>query len=85
MGGGTYVAFSNPSWDGGEGGEQAVHMPTSFTNVTEEHFFFVKGALAYLALGILGGGAVTGVERGGVWVQEWLRLGAWGSEIGLSR
>jgi len=25
-------------------------MPTSVTYVTEEHFFFVKGALAYLAL-----------------------------------
>jgi len=26
-------------------------VQTSLTNVTEEHFFFVKGALTYLALG----------------------------------
>ena len=40
-------------------------MPTSFTHVTEEHFFFVKGALAYLALGIFGGGAASGVVGAG--------------------
>jgi len=33
-------------------------MPTSITNVIEEHVFFVKEALAYLALGILGGGGL---------------------------
>jgi len=35
-------------------------MPTSVTYVTEEHLYFATGALAYLALSILGGG-------GGVW------------------
>jgi len=45
-----------PIWDGGEGWEEAVHMPSSVTYVTEKHFFFVKKALACLALGILGGG-----------------------------
>jgi len=42
-------------------------MPTSVTHFTKEHFSFVKGApsLAYLALGILGGGAANGVGEGG--------------------
>jgi len=45
------------SWDGGEGWEEAVHMPASVTYVTEEHLVIVKGAFACLALVILGGGA----------------------------
>jgi len=48
-----------PSRDGGEGGEEAVHMPTGVTYVTEKHFFLVKGTL--LALLIIRG--VSG--RGG--------------------
>ena len=54
-----------PIWDGGEGWEEAVHMPHCFTHVAEEHFFFVKEALACLALGILGGGATIEVRGGG--------------------
>jgi len=42
--------------------------------VTREHFFFVKRALAYLALGIFGGGAAVG---GGVWIREGLMLKVW--------
>jgi len=64
-------AFLDPSWDGGEGWEEAVHMPTSVTYVTEEHFSSIKVALAYLTLGVrvweglpwgLGGG---GMDTGG--------------------
>jgi len=32
-----------PSWDGSEGGEEAVHIPTGVTYVTEKQFFLVKG------------------------------------------
>ena len=39
-------------------------MPTSVTHITDEHFSFVKGALAYLALGILEGGTASGVGGG---------------------
>jgi len=39
-------------------------MPTSVTYVTVEHFFFLKGALAYLTLGIFGGRAAMGVGEG---------------------
>jgi len=48
--------FPNRSCDGGEGWDETVHMPASVTHVTEEHFVFVKGALACLALVIPGGG-----------------------------
>ena len=62
-------------------------MQTSVTHSTEEHFFFVKGALTHLAMGHLGGGAVSGVGRGGGGCKGVLRLqvGASGSEAGLSR
>ena len=49
-------AFLDLSWYSGEGWEEAVHMPTSVAYVAEEHFSFVAGALAHLALGILWGG-----------------------------
>jgi len=39
-------------------------MPTCVSHVAEEHFFFVRGTLTYLALGILGGGAAMGVGEG---------------------
>ena len=69
-------AFPNPSWDAGEGWEETVHMQTSVTHSTEEHFFFVKGALTHLAMGHLGGGAVSGVGRGKGGCKGVLRLGA---------
>jgi len=36
-------------------GEEAVHMPTSLTYVTEKHSFLVKGAVAHLTLCIIRG------------------------------
>ena len=41
--------------DGGEGGEQAVHVPTGVTYVAEEHSFLVKGTLSHLTLCIIRG------------------------------
>jgi len=41
-------------------------MPTGVTHVAEEHFFFVKGTLTYLALCILGGGGCHGSLGGEV-------------------
>jgi len=58
-------AFPDPNLDGSEGWEESVHMPTSVTYITEEHFLFVEGAMAHLTLGVLGGGAAVGV--GGGW------------------
>jgi len=59
--------FPDLSWDGGKGWAEVVHMLTSVTCVTKVHFFFVKGALTYLTLGILvGGGAAVGVGVGGM-------------------
>jgi len=55
-----------------------VHMPTSFTYVTEEHFFFVKGTVTYSALarGILGEGVAMAIgERWYGPGRERLRLG----------
>jgi len=57
-------AFPHPSWDGNEGGEEAIDMPYTLTYVTLEHLFFVKRTLTYLALGILGGEAAMGVGEG---------------------
>jgi len=37
----TEGTFSNPSWDGVEGGEEAVLCVVTY--VTEKHFFLVKG------------------------------------------
>jgi len=36
--------FLNLSWEGGEEGEETVHMPVSVRYVTEEQVVFVKGA-----------------------------------------
>jgi len=47
--GGAEGTFPDPSRDGGEGGEEAGHMPTGVTYVTEKHSFLVKGTLAHLA------------------------------------
>jgi len=57
-GGGGVVGKPGMRGEGGgsEGWDEAVHMPASVTHVTEEHFVFVKGALACLALVIPGGG-----------------------------
>jgi len=82
--GGTQGAFPQPSWDGSEGGEEAVHMPTGVTYFTKEHFFFVKWTLTYLALGILGGG--PGREAGEGWYGYGSRRG-WGlvfQKVGLN-
>jgi len=42
---GTQGTFPNPSRDGGEGGEEAVHMPTGVKYVTDKHFSSSKGLL----------------------------------------
>ena len=69
--GGTTEAFSGPMWDGGEGWEEAVDMPSHVTYVAEEHVFFVERSLAHLPLGVLahlapgvGRGAAVGVGEG---------------------
>jgi len=60
---GTQGTFPHPSRDGSEGGEEAVHMPTGVTNVTEKHFFLVKGTLTHLTLCIPAGMVVRGGKR----------------------
>jgi len=45
-----------------KGWEEAVHMPAGVTYIKGEHLFLVEGALAYMALGVFGGG---GGARGG--------------------
>jgi len=59
--------FSYPSRDGGEGGEEGVHMKTVVTYVTEKPFFLVKGALTHLTLCIIrvGAGREAGEGRCG--------------------
>jgi len=44
------------------GRRQSIYQ-TSVTYVTGEHFFFVKGAFAYLTLRILGGGAAKSKKK----------------------
>jgi len=66
-------AFPNPSWDGGEGWDEADHMPSCVTYVTKEHFMFVKRALQYLAVSIVRGRGWRGTcgegrRRGYQWV-----------------
>ena len=56
--GGTYWTLPHPSCDGSEGGKEQVNMSAGITNITEKHFLFVKGALTYSTLGILGGGGL---------------------------
>ena len=61
---GTQGTFPNPSRDGGEGGEEAVHMPTGVKYVTDKHFFLVKGAVTHLTLRIIRGGTGRGGGEG---------------------
>jgi len=60
-------AFPNPSWDGGEGWEEAVHMRSCVTYDTKEHFMLFKRALAYLTVRIVWGvgWVVAGTEGEG--------------------
>jgi len=60
--GGAQGTFPYP----GEGGEEAGHMPTGVTYVTEKHSFLVKlkGTLTHLALHIIRGGADRRGEEG---------------------
>ena len=71
--------FPSPNWDGGEGWEEAVHMPTSVTYVREERFIFVKRTLAYLVVSIIWGrrGRSSGREGGkrGYRRSGWVRAG----------
>ena len=53
--------ISYPRRDGSEEGEEAVHMPSGFTYITEKHFFLVKGAMTHLTLCIVR----EGTGRGG--------------------
>jgi len=75
--------FPYPSRDGGEGGQEAVHIPTGITYVTEKHYYLVKGTLTHLALCIIRGGAGRGGGEGRS--RERLRVGVWKSEIEVSR
>ena len=59
---GAQGTFPYPSRDGGEGGEEWVHMATGVTYVTEKHSFLVKGTLTHLALCISEGFYVLFVE-----------------------
>ena len=43
-----------PSCNGCEGGEEAVHIPTDVTYVTENHFLLVTRTLKHLALCMIG-------------------------------
>jgi len=61
---GAQGTFPYPSRDGGEGVDEAVHMPTGVTYVTEKHFFLVKGTLTHRALRIIRGGAGRGGDEG---------------------
>jgi len=59
-------------WNSGKGWEEAVHMPSCVTYVTEEHLVFVKWALTHLAVDVVrrggerssGKGADNGGGRG---------------------
>jgi len=76
-------SISKSHWDGGEGWEEAVHMPSCVAYVTKEHLIFFKQALAYLAVGIVRGrsrrGSCGGRNGGGVPV-----VGLAGRGIGLN-
>ena len=62
--GGAEGTFPDPSRDGSEGGEEAGHMPTGFTYVTEKHSFLVKWTLTHLAQRIIREGADKGGHEG---------------------
>jgi len=49
--------------DGSEGGEEAVHMPTGVTYVTEKPHFLVKGAVTHLTLCIIREGTGRGGDK----------------------
>jgi len=61
---GAQGTFQYPSRDGGEGGEEAGHVPTGVTYVTEKRSFLVKGTLTHLALRIIREGAGKGGNQG---------------------
>jgi len=48
-----FARTPDPNWEGGEGWEEAVHMPSCVTYVAEEYFMFVKWTLPYLAVSII--------------------------------
>ena len=62
---GAQGTFPYLSRDGSEGGEQLVHTRTGVANVTEKHFFLVKGTLTHLTLCIIRGGAGRGGDEDG--------------------
>jgi len=67
QGGTRGISTSQLEWHSSEGGEEALNVPAGVTYVTEKHFFFIKGTLTYLTLGILGGGAGKGAGEGCYW------------------
>jgi len=50
---GAEGAFPGSMWEGSEGWEKAVHMPSCVTYVTEQHLMFVKWTLTYLIMDIV--------------------------------
>jgi len=62
--GGCTGTFPYPSRDGGEGGEEAGHMPTGVTYVTEKYSFLVKGTLTHLTQRNIRGEADKGGNEG---------------------
>jgi len=58
------VTFPYPRRDGSKGGEEAVHMPTGVTYVTEKQLFLVKGAVTHLTLCIIREGTGRGGGEG---------------------
>jgi len=62
--GGCKGTFPYSSRDGGEGGEEAAHVPTGVTYVKEKHSFLVKGTLTHLTLRIIRGGDGKGENEG---------------------
>ena len=58
------ISITHCGRDGGEGREEAVHMPTGVTYVTTKHSFLVKGTLTHLALCFIRGGAGRGGDEG---------------------
>ena len=61
----TQRALPESMRDSGEGWEKAVHMPSGVAYVTQKHLVFVKGALTYLALGVVRWGGKRASGEGG--------------------
>ena len=61
----TQRALPESMRDSGEGWEKAVHMPSGVAYVTQKHLVFVKGALTYLALGVVRWGGKRASGKGG--------------------